>query len=88
MVKIKEFTKKIIVLIITFYLILVSSLSSFARPYDAACGEYVAKYARDYVEKYGGSDRSYYSTAYAPMPATGPDRKIMDMLYNRSVCMV
>lgn len=43
---------KCLIVYVIFYLILGSITPCFARPYDAACGEYVSQYARDFIEQY------------------------------------
>ena len=42
MKKIAKNIKRLIISFVTFYLIIVSTSSSFARPYDAAAGQFVA----------------------------------------------
>lgn len=59
MKKIGEKLKKLLIIYFIVYIAISSMSTSFARTYDAKCGEYVSEYARDFIEKYGG--QSTYS---------------------------
>ena len=50
--RIKLILKRIIIVYLICYIILSSASTCFARGYDAACGEYVAQYARDFIAEY------------------------------------
>ena len=52
MKKIKFILKRIIIIYLIFYIVLSSASTCFARGYDAACGEYVSQYARDFIAEY------------------------------------
>ena len=60
MKKIAKNIKRLIISFVTFYLIIVSTSSSFARPYDAAAGQFVAEQYEAFINKY--TDVSYYET--------------------------
>lgn len=50
--KLKWIFKRIVIAYLIFYIVLSSASTCFARGYDAACGEYVSQYARDFIAEY------------------------------------
>lgn len=57
MKKTKWILKRIIIAYLIFYITLSSASTCFARGYDAACGEYLAEYAKDFIETYGSNSK-------------------------------
>ena len=63
--------KKVLIVYVIIFIVLSSMSSSFARMYDAQCGEFLSKYARDFISQYcDGKSTSYehvgFSTDDAP----------------------
>ena len=58
---VKKVVKRLIIAYIIIYIVLSSMSTCFARPYDEKCGEFIAQYARDYVEKYKDCGYNYNS---------------------------
>ena len=50
--KTKLILKRILIIYVLLYVLLSSLGTCFARSYDAACGEYVSQYARDFIAEY------------------------------------
>jgi len=57
MKKLKVVLKRILITYLILYIILASMSTCFARGYDSACGEYLAKYAIDFINTYGQNSR-------------------------------
>ena len=62
MKSLKFLLKRIVVVYLILFLILANTSQCMARAYDAACGEYVSQYAKDFIAKYG-SNSVYVATA-------------------------
>lgn len=62
MKKLKFLFKRIVVVYLILFLILANTSQCMARAYDAACGEYVSNYAKEFIGKYG-SNSVYVATA-------------------------
>ena len=67
MKQIRLVLKKVLIVYVIIFIMLSSMSSCFARKYDAQCGEYVSKYARDFIAKYCDNKPTVYdnSTIYA-----------------------
>ncbi len=67
MKQIKLVLKRILIVYVVLFITFSQMSSSFARKYDAQCGEYVSKYARDFIAKYCAGKSTVYdaSTGYA-----------------------
>lgn len=69
MKKIAKNIKRIIISFVIFYLIIVSTSSSFARPYDAAAGKFVAEQYEAFINQYG--PKSVYDANKVPAVFVG-----------------
>ena len=52
MKRVKKILVKCLIVYVIFYLILGSMTSCFARAYDAACGEFLAQFTREFIQLY------------------------------------
>ena len=62
MKKLKLVLKRIVIAYLIVFVTFAGTTQSFAKTYDSACGEYVSKYAVDFINKYG-SNSVYQATA-------------------------
>lgn len=62
MKKLKLVLKRIIILYLMAFITFAGTTQSFARPYDEACGEYLAQYATEFIAKYGENSVYVLST--------------------------
>ena len=62
MKRLKNVLKKVTIVYLILFVMLSNMSECMARGYDAACGEYVAKYATEFINKYG-SNSVYVATS-------------------------
>ena len=62
MKKLKLVFKRIVIVYLIIFIAMAMPAQSFAKTYDSACGEYVSKYAVDFINKYGANS-VYQATA-------------------------
>ena len=61
MKKIKLVLKRILIVYLIMFITLSSMSQCSARMYDAQCGEYVSKYAKEFIQKYCEGGNTVYA---------------------------